>query len=98
MELLRLKELLSDSGINGKTLAYKTGVSQNTISNIVSGKNFPKPDLLLKIAEVLEVDVRDLFHPTKQEDNPFNGFVEHKGRVHKIQSIGDIENLLKEAN
>lgn len=98
MELLRLKELLSESGTNGKTLADKTGVSQNTISNIVSGKNFPKPDLLLKIAEVLNVDVRDLFYPTKQEDYPFNGFVEHKGQVHKIQSIGDVENLLKQVN
>ena len=96
MELLRLKELLSESGINGKILADKTGVSQNTISNIVSGKNFPKPELLLKIAEILNVDIRELFHPTKQEDNPFNGFVEHKGQVHKIQSIGDIEKLLKE--
>lgn len=97
MELLRLKELLSDSGISGKILADKTGVSQNTISNIVSGRNFPKPELLLKIAEILNVDVRDLFNSTKG-DYPFNGFVEHKGQIHKIQSIGDIERLLKEVN
>ena len=97
MELLRLKELLSDSGLTGKMLADKTGVTPNTISNIVSGKNFPKPELLLKIAEILNVDIRELFNSTKA-DNPFNGFVEHKGQVHKIQSIGDIENLLKEVN
>ena len=27
---------------------------------------FPKPELLLKIAETLDVDIRELFHPTKE--------------------------------
>jgi len=98
MELLRLKELLSESGINGKILAGKTGVSQNTISNIVSGRNFPKPDLLLKIAEVLDVDIRDLFNPTKNGGDriPINGYIEVYGEVHKINNVEDMERVLNE--
>ncbi|GBF19530.1 MULTISPECIES: helix-turn-helix domain-containing protein [Arenibacter] len=97
MELLRLKELLSESGINGKTLADKTGVSQNTISNIVSGKNFPKPDLLLKIAEVLDVDVREMFNSTKNGiGKPLvNGFLEFRGEIHKITSVDNLELFLQ---
>lgn len=95
MEILRIKELLSLSGINGKILADKTGVSQNTISNIVSGKNFPKPELLLKISEVLDVDVRDLFNSTKKTDNVLLGHIEFNGEVHKILTINDLETLLK---
>lgn len=88
---------MKDKGVSGKDLADAMEVTPASISNIVQGNSFPKPELLLNIARFLDIDIRDLFHPTKQEDNPFNGFVEHKGHVHKIQSIGDIENLLKEA-
>lgn len=65
MSILRIKELLKTKGITGKELAERTGLSVIAMSNIVSGKSFPKPDLLIKIAEVLDLDVRDLFYPTK---------------------------------
>lgn len=99
MELLRLKKLLSEAGITGKILADRTGVSQNTISNIVSGKNFPKPELLLKIAEVLDVDVRDLFNSTKDRTgNPLiNGYLEFNGEIHKIDSVENLETFFNKA-
>lgn len=67
MNLLRLKEVLKEKGISGKDLAEKVDVSPQTISNIIQGINFPKPELLIKIAEALEVDIRDLFKPTKED-------------------------------
>lgn len=66
MSILRLKELLNEKGITGKELAEKVEVTPASISNIVQGNSFPKPDLLIKIAEVLNVDVRELFIPTKE--------------------------------
>jgi len=65
MEVLRLKELMNQKGISREELANKVGVSMTTISNINSEKNLPTISLLLQIAEVLDVDIREMFLPTK---------------------------------
>lgn len=65
MEVLRLKELMNLKGISRDELANKVGVSTTTISNINSEKNLPTINLLLQIAEVLDVDIREMFKPTK---------------------------------
>lgn len=68
MEILRLKDLLAEKKVNGKDLADQVGVTPASISNIVQGNSFPKPELLVKIAKQLDVDVRDLFYSTKQSE------------------------------
>lgn len=65
MEVLRLKELMNQKGISREELANKVGVSMTTISNINSEKNLPTISLLLQIAEALDVDIREMFIPTK---------------------------------
>jgi len=65
MEILRLKELMNLKGISRDELANKVGVSLTTISNISSEKNLPTINLLLQLAEALDVDVREMFVPTK---------------------------------
>lgn len=65
MAVLRLKEIINIKGISRDDLANKVGVSSTTISNISSEKNLPTIQLLLKIAEALDVDVREMFMPTK---------------------------------
>ncbi|SFF42494.1 helix-turn-helix domain-containing protein [Flavobacterium xueshanense] len=65
MAILRLKEIINIKGISRDELANKVGVSATTISNISSEKNLPTIQLLLKIAEALDVDVREMFMPTK---------------------------------
>lgn len=66
MSILRIKEVLKEKGLTGKELAEKIDVSEMTISNIVKGSTFPKPENLLKIAEVLDVDIKELFNSTKE--------------------------------
>lgn len=65
MATLRLKEIMKEQGISGKDLAQKVEVTENTISFIATGKTQPRFELLAKIAEVLNVDIRELFHTTK---------------------------------
>lgn len=65
MEILRLKELMAQKGMSREDLASKVGVSMTTISNINSEKNLPTIHLLLQIAEALDVDIREMFKPTK---------------------------------
>lgn len=67
MNILRIKELLSEKKLTGKELAEKINVTQASISNIVNGNSFPKPETLLKIAEVLDVDLKELFISTKED-------------------------------
>ncbi|WP_114902897.1 helix-turn-helix domain-containing protein [Kordia sp. SMS9] len=66
MNILRLKEVLKEKQMTGKDLAEKVDVTPASISNIVQGNSFPKPELLLKIAQTLDVDIRELFYPTKE--------------------------------
>jgi transcriptional regulator with XRE-family HTH domain len=65
MAILRLKEIMNLKGVSRDELANGVGVSATTISNISSEKNLPTIQLLLKIAEALDVDIRELFIPTK---------------------------------
>lgn len=65
MAILRLKELMTLKGIGREELASAVDISPTTISNISSEKNMPTYQLLLKIAVALDVDIRELFVPTK---------------------------------
>jgi transcriptional regulator with XRE-family HTH domain len=65
MEVLRLKLLMAQKGMSREDLANKVGVSMTTISNINSEKNLPTINLLLQLAEALDVDIREMFVPTK---------------------------------
>ncbi|MCW1148042.1 helix-turn-helix transcriptional regulator [Flavobacterium lacisediminis] len=62
---LRVKEIMTLKGISREELANKVGVSMTTISNISTETNLPTIDLLLQIAEALDVDIREMFVPTK---------------------------------
>jgi transcriptional regulator with XRE-family HTH domain len=48
-------------------LAEKLGVSVNFIGQVERGENAPSFDTLQKIAEVLEVDVSELFLPSEKK-------------------------------
>ena len=86
MEILRLKSILQEKGVTGKDLAERVGVSSVAISNIASGNSFPKPELLKKIAEELDVDIRELFLSTK-EGSREPVYIQREG---KFISVGEI--------
>ena len=70
MKILRLKEVLKEKKVTGKQLADMVGVSQPAISEFVNNKSQPRPELLLKIAAALDIDLRELFISTKPQKNP----------------------------
>ena len=91
MNVLRLKEVLKEKGISGKGLADTVGVTQPAISDIANNKSFPRPELLLQIAKTLDVDVRDLFNATKDNETE-TIYVLREG---SYVSIGKINNKKK---
>lgn len=101
MQILRIKELLDEQSINARDLAKALEVSPVSIYNIVNGESFPRPELLKRISEVLDVDIRELFHPTKagnSTEGVLNGFVEFQGKVYRIHSLKDLEELNRIVN
>ena len=66
MSVLRLKEILKEKNMSGKKLAEIVGITETSLSRIINNDQQPRFDLLLKIAQTLDVDIRELFHPTKE--------------------------------
>ena len=101
MQILRLKEILDSQSINARDLAKTVGVSPVSIYNIVNGDSFPRPELLQQIAEVLDIDIRELFHSTKTANTTegvLNGFIEFQGKVYRINTLKDLDQLNKAVN
>lgn len=65
----RIKELLIIKDISQKELAKKMGKTPNSIAAICNNKSQPHLKDLKKIAQLLDVDIRDLLIPTKIKTN-----------------------------
>jgi DNA-binding Xre family transcriptional regulator len=63
----RLKVVLAEKKRTNKWLAEELGKDQATVSKWCTNASQPSLEMLLKIAEVLEVDVKDLLNSSKEE-------------------------------
>jgi len=59
---MRLKELRSKRGLSQTELAKLVGVTPSTISQVESNLIYPSLPALLKMAEILSIDVSSFFH------------------------------------
>lgn len=60
----RIREIRKMKGLSILDLKEKTGLSKSTISDIENGKSSPTTETLQKIADALEVDIREFFSDT----------------------------------
>ncbi len=65
MSINRIKAVLAENGIKNKWLAKELGKSESTISNWCTNESQPSLETLLEVANVLNVDIRELLIPTK---------------------------------
>ncbi len=56
----RIKEVLAQKGIKQTWLADKLGKSFNMVNSYAQNRRQPPIDVLYRIADLLDVDVRDL--------------------------------------
>lgn len=61
--MLRIKDIMKAKGFTQTDLANELGISQVALNKAINGN--PTIETLTKIANVLDVDVRDLIEPTK---------------------------------
>ena len=63
----RLKIVLAEQNKTGKWLAEQLGKNEATISRWCSNSSQPSLEMLLKIADVLQIDVRKLINHNNNE-------------------------------
>ena len=56
----RIKEVLEEKGIKQTWLAEKLSKSYNMVNGYVQNRRQPSLEILYRIAEILEMDVKDL--------------------------------------
>jgi transcriptional regulator with XRE-family HTH domain len=65
----RIKAVLEERGIKQTWLAQQIDKSFAMVNAYVQNRRQPSLEVLRKIADVLNVDVRELIQPTKEEGN-----------------------------
>lgn len=63
----RIKEVLEEKGIKQKWLAEKMGKSYNMVNSYVQNRRQPTIEVLFQIADLLDIDVKELLVSTKFE-------------------------------
>ena len=89
---LRIQEVLKLKGMTMNQLAEKLEINRVNLSNSINGN--PTIATLEKIANILEVDVAELFAKPNTQ-NQISGFLEYNGEIYKIESILDLEILME---
>lgn len=64
-----IKEILLQQGRSQKWLSEQLGKSYPVVTNYCNNRKQPSIPVLIKIANVLDVDVRELLRPTREELN-----------------------------
>ncbi len=64
----RIKEVLDDKGIKQTWLASKLDKSYNMVNSYVTNKRQPSVEVLYKIADLLQVSVKDLLIENKETE------------------------------
>ena len=58
---MRIKELRTSRKLSQERLAEKAGISSKYLSRIEMGQHFPSIDILTKLANALNVELKDFF-------------------------------------
>ena len=69
----RIKEVLEQKGIKQTWLAEKLGKSYNMVNAYSQNRQQPRLETLMEIAEILDIDVKELIISNKPEqENKWN--------------------------
>lgn len=63
----RIKEILDKKGIKQTWLAEQLGKSYNMVNGYVKNRRQPTLEVLFEIAQILEVEVKELINEKKQD-------------------------------
>lgn len=58
---MTLSDLIKDSGLKKGHIAKQVGVSDDTLTNWIKGKTFPRLDQAVRLADVLGCEIKELY-------------------------------------
>ena len=67
-----LKDLRKEKGLTQEQLAETLNVSRRTVSRWETGNNMPDLDLLMEIADLYEVDLREMLNGERKSEDKMN--------------------------
>ena len=67
-----LKDLRKEKGLTKEQLAETLNVSRRTVSRWETGSNMPDLDLLMEIADLYEVDLREMLNGERKSEDKMN--------------------------
>lgn len=79
----RIRQLRKKDGLSQERFAELIGIDPNSVSRIECGVHYPSLDTLEKIAEILKVEMRDLFLFSNKETS-------EEMRVFLVQTASDV--------
>lgn len=62
----RIKQVLAEKGLKQSWLAGKLGKSYNMVNSYAQNRQQPRLEVLYKIADILEIDVKELLAENTQ--------------------------------
>ena len=82
-------------GLSQQKLSEMVNVSPNYLNAVENGKNFPSPEVIQKISDILELMPYQLFLEHPEENAPVTGTVIPDLMVIKQRFVKDICDLLQ---
>lgn len=94
-QVSRIKTLCKEKNVTMVDIAHKLGITPVSLSQSLAGN--PTYSRLKDIADVLKVDITELFETKHSQQPSIDGFVEINGWTYRIHSIIDLEKALDQA-
>lgn len=97
-----LKRYAKESGKNQSQIAAALGCSSSTVSDWFAGNKYPRPERMVRLAELLKVPLSVLtdgekIPPTLTEEEPMNPDIRLIARAGKKMTAEETQALLKYA-
>ena len=92
---LRIAEILQEKGISKTEFAEMMGLKKQNVNVLLETNNIKKLD---EIANVLGVELTDLWKGKNNSEPSINGFIEVNGQVFTIKSVEDFNRLYHTLN
>jgi transcriptional regulator with XRE-family HTH domain len=88
-----IDEKLKSSGLNHSDLAKKLDISRESVSQWLSGDNFPRSRYLLAISKLLNLSYSELVFEEPDENEPVYAFRKVHDTVHSEQDIEKVKEI-----
>ena len=88
---LRVVELAHAKGLTMADIAKQIGISRVNLSNSLNGN--PTLSRLAEVAQILGVEVSELFKPTTT-GKAVSGYLEFNGRIVKVDSLDTVKRFV----